>query len=363
MTETRGIWSLDPRPFPLDVRSTTAFCVTRKGRARHKNRRAKVISCTYSKVTLLNVQWELPGKSPTQQEIDEFYNMQQGSPIWLANRNRFLTSTVMLVIICVSSFNGPVSYWKWLMREYSNIKSEPESLKVMGHGTFHEDPVRKVFNVSAKTTFYEVGTIIYDLMPGLACNVDGVMFVNGKLVRLCEIKCPVFQPYKDITKFGRPPISHFFQCQINMNITDCEEIYYIMCHIPNDLMEKRPLEFCKRSYYHRYLCQKKRVDPDKPSDEHVAIGKTVNTTPLEEIPKIGILHCIAVKRSRKIWKYVTDHLMRFWNENVLGFQPPTEDASTGKRDYIWFIEQGIIGKAELEALFTPVYVELAVHIE
>lgn len=319
------------------------------------------------KDNLLNVQWSIPGLMPSAEEIQHFYDMQQGSPEWLAKRNRFLTSTVVLVIICVSSFNGPVAYWRWIMREYSNIKPEPESLKIMGHGTFHEDPVRKEYNKIAGTTFHEVGTIVYKQMPGLACNVDGLMFnKDGKLIRLCEIKCPVFAPYKDVVGYGRPPISHFAQCQINMNIVECEEIYYIMCHIPNEEMKKGSIknyELSKRRYYHRYLCQESRVSPDDTSATHTTHRKKVEAMSIDQIPKIGLLYCIAVKRSRVFWNYITAHVRRFWNQNVTKFQPPIEDASTGKRDYDWFIREGILDKQELEALFTPIHIELAVNME
>ncbi len=225
-----------------------------------------------------------------------------------------------------------------MMREYSRITHEQESLAILGHGVANEDPVRTKSNKLLGTTFFEVGTIIYKKMPGLACNVDGLMYQNGKLVKLCEIKCPIFQPYKDTVAYGRPPISHFVQCQINMNIVDCEEIYYIMCHIPSDVMKEKArqgsYEACKRRYYHRYLCQKSFVDPDVLSEAHTAIRKYVDGVPLAEIPKIGLLYCISIKRNRVFWNYITAKIKRFWNHNVLQFVAPVEDASTGKRTTI-----------------------------
>lgn len=357
---------LKPLPHPLDVLSAKGIKITRTFRVT-KKKGVKIRKIEVEEVNLLNVQWTIPGILPSPDDLKKLYEMKQGSPEWLAGRHRFLTSTVVVTIIGTSSDTSVKSYWQWVMREQPNKVFEEAVLRIMNHGTRNEDKVRRAFNDLAKTSFEEVGTIVCKEIPGMACNEDGEWRVDGKLVAICEIKCPVFNPYMDVTgdkrPFNRPPIKHFVQCQVNLNISGADYLYYIMCHIPNNEVSPYKRDFLKKDYYRRFLCKYKNIDRVTQPNEYSIIEKFVDSLSLADIPTIGLLYCIKVKRSQKFWNYMAATVKKFWHVNVMKFTPPTEEASTGTRDYDWFIKQGIMTQDEFRSLFSLLYDEFPVYIK
>ena len=134
--------------------------------------------------------------------------------------------------------------------------------KFTDHGNKYENIAIKVFE---NTTGFKVNqtqiTIKHDKYQWITGRIDGIIETEKDYVqdlnslkrkRSCEkenivieIKCPMKEDRKDLLTKDNIPLNYWCQCQVYMNLLNCDKSYYIEYYInPNN-----PLKYSGKLYY------------------------------------------------------------------------------------------------------------------
>lgn len=259
-------------------------------------------------VSLMNINWRLPGVSVSIQRRKHLFNMKQGSPEWLEMHDSdFLTSTKVVIICDVSIYDNAKEYWNWVMRNHPNKEFNDISKKILSHGVVHEDDPRMEYCRRFNYTVKEVGTIVDYQIPGCACNVDGIAVdKNNKITHIIEIKNPIFNVYS--AREGK--FEHMIQVMWNIYITGTPFCDYIISHIPNEIMGLDKMELCRNTYFNLLSDeQKQKADPSR----------------------VGMIKVIRIYKSDEMISWIKRRVFRWWN-CVKTFKEPTSSSDTFRVD-------------------------------
>lgn len=169
---------------------------------------------------------------------------QSDSHKWFKYRKMRITAS-----ICYSLYtyhNGNHDSHAWFKKLCSVFKSAFKGNTDTQFGKENESAVRKKYAELTSAVVQEIGLVVLPHIPWLGYSPDGVIFSNGKVDKIIEIKCVVRerQPLKDLILAGKVKNvilendcfvpnrrhKHFAQCQLGMALCNsklCDLVIFV----------------------------------------------------------------------------------------------------------------------------------------
>lgn len=150
-------------------------------------------------------------------------NCEQRSDEWYACRQLKLSASKSSVII--ANGKGLETYCKELVTEFLSDNNEEHYInEQMQRGIELEPVARELANELFNVKYEEIGFCELDNRCG--ASPDGVIYNNGKIEKLIEIKCPNNNRFVEQILSDKPFIEYIYQMQMQMLVTGATECLY-----------------------------------------------------------------------------------------------------------------------------------------
>ena len=186
----------------------------------------KYVFFVKSDLNYLNIQIMLHAETKINNLIERSFKAPQKSIEWLQQRHNIITSSEVASALDANLYESSTDLLK---RKCMPLSETNSSSKSTDWGEKYESIAKRIFEKITDEKITDVGLIIHETIPWLGASPDALVFSK----KLLEIKCPFYRNIID----GHIPYYYWIQTQIQMEVCDLDECYFLQCKFEEDLSD------------------------------------------------------------------------------------------------------------------------------